>query len=55
MTPEVRIRFAFRQVTSRPPAEDELAVLVAGLNDDMAHFRQNPKVIAVFSPWNKTV
>ena len=40
-TSDARIRFAFRQVTSRPPTDEELAVLVAGLNDDLARFRQD--------------
>ena len=40
-TPESRLRFAFRQVTSRTPTDEELAVLVGGLNDDLARFRQD--------------
>ncbi len=40
-TPESRLRFAFRWVTSRSPTDEELAVLVGGLNDDLAHFRQD--------------
>ncbi len=41
-TSEARLRFAFRRVTSRTPTDEELAVLVGGLNDDLAHFRQDP-------------
>ena len=40
-TPEARLRFAFRQVTSRTPTDEELAVLVGGLNDDLVRFRQD--------------
>ena len=40
-TPESRLRFAFRQVTSRTPTDEELALLVGGLNDDLARFRQD--------------
>ncbi len=40
-TPDARLRFAFRRVTSRTPTDDELAVLVGGLNDDLARFRQD--------------
>ena len=40
-TPESRLRFAFRWATSRLPTDEELAVLVGGLNDDFARFRQD--------------
>ena len=40
-TPEARLRFAFRRVASRTPTDEELAVLVGGLNDDLTRFRQD--------------
>ena len=40
-TPDSRLRFAFRRVTSRTPTDEELALLVGGLNDDLARFRQD--------------
>ncbi len=40
-SPEARIRFAFRRVTSRTPTDEELTVLVGGLNDDLIRFRQD--------------
>ncbi len=40
-TPEARIRFAFRRATSRSPTDEELAVLVSGVIDDLARFRQD--------------
>ncbi len=40
-TPESRLRLAFRWMTSRSPTDEELAVLVDGLNDDLARFRKD--------------
>ena len=40
-TPDSRLRFAFRWVTSRSPTDEELAVLVGGLKDDLVRFRQD--------------
>ncbi len=40
-TPESRLRLAFRWVTSRSPTNEELAVLVSGLHDDLARFRKD--------------
>ncbi len=40
-TPESRLRLAFRWVTSRSPTDEELTVLVGGLNDDLARFRKD--------------
>ncbi|MCX7418051.1 MAG: PSD1 and planctomycete cytochrome C domain-containing protein [Planctomycetia bacterium] len=40
-TPEARLRFAFRRVTSRTPTDEEVALLVGGLNDDLTRFRQD--------------
>ena len=41
VTPESRLRLAFRRVTSRTPTDEEMAVLVGGLNDDLGRFRQD--------------
>lgn len=41
-TPEERIKFAFRLATSRLPKEEEVAILNDMLNEEIAHFEDNP-------------
>ena len=42
-TTEERLTLGFRLVVARKPTANELAVLVAGLNDDLARFRADPE------------
>ncbi|MCY2964953.1 MAG: DUF1553 domain-containing protein [Planctomycetota bacterium] len=42
-TPAERISFAFRRVLGRPPRDAELAVLRAGWERNLKHYRQNPE------------
>jgi hypothetical protein len=44
-SPSERITFGFRWATSRKPTEDELAVLIEGLNEDIAHLKQQPDAV----------
>ena len=46
--PDQRLTFGFRLATSRRPTEDELAVLVKGLNEDLDRFRAAPDAAAAF-------
>ena len=43
LTPEARLSFGFRLVTARPPLDQELAVLVEGLQADLARFQAAPE------------
>ena len=42
-TVEGRIAFGFRLVTARPPTAEELAILIKGLNADLARFQATPE------------
>jgi hypothetical protein len=41
-TSEERIKFAFRLATSRVPKDEELVILNKMLNEETAHFKDNP-------------
>lgn len=44
-SPSERITFGFRWATSRKPTADELAVLIEGLNEDIARLKQQPEAV----------
>ncbi|TXT17232.1 MAG: hypothetical protein FD138_4617, partial [Planctomycetota bacterium] len=44
-SPSDRLKFGFRWATSRRPTDDELAVLLDGLNEDIARLKQQPEAV----------
>jgi hypothetical protein len=42
-TPEARLAAAFQAATARRPRPDEVAILLDGLNDQLARFRRDPQ------------
>lgn len=47
-TPEERLTFGFRLATSRTPTSDELAILRAGLLEDLSRFQAAPEAAAKY-------
>jgi hypothetical protein len=44
-SPTERLTFGFRWATSRKPTDDELAVLIEGLNEDLSRLKQQPDAV----------